>query len=72
MTIRNLIHIPDKVRIDGHVEKLDQNATSDIWRSFPRAAQLTHSASKQDEVLADKKVVYGISSLLPIYCLWCN
>ena len=45
-----------QVRIDGRIEKMDQKATHDIWRGFPRAAQLTHSASRQGEVLTKKEV----------------
>ncbi|ELU12709.1 hypothetical protein CAPTEDRAFT_129800 [Capitella teleta] len=69
------------VRIDGPVEKLDTKATSDIWKGFPRAAQLTHSASKQDDILPDKSTLvqkkaeltqqYADSTPIPPNPEWC-
>ena len=46
-----------QVRIDGPVTKLSSETTAGIWRSFAHAAQLLHSASRQDEVLASSQVI---------------
>ena len=59
-----------EVRIDGRVMKLPDDDTAAIWRGLSHEAQLLHSASCQDDVIASKQVtasgvlVTAYSSLL--------
>jgi len=45
-----------KVRIDGSVTKLCSEDTAAMWRGLSYKAQLLHSASRQDDVIASKQV----------------
>jgi len=54
-----------KVRIDGRVIKLPGEDTAAIWRGLSHEAQLLHSASCQDDVIASKQVrASGVSITL--------
>ena len=49
-----------KVRIDGCVSKLPIEDTATIWRGLSHDAQLLHSASCQDDVIASKQVRHHV------------
>jgi len=67
----------NKVRVDGPVSKLPAEETAAIWRGLSHDAQLIHSASRQDDVIASKQVRPAQSvcqiwfvPLGPLCCAW--
>ena len=50
-----------KVRIDGCVTKMCSEDTALIWRGLSHEAQLLHSASCQDDVIASNQVRPSVS-----------